>query len=216
MIEFGQKYGTNTVSSLDSLSQSKLRCNSVTEFTFCNVSITNDDELSNKDENPFVFSPSFKPKNGYSGYNCSSPATKAQNKILEMMKNLPESCHELSLNDIIVDDLQDARGKVEQKSDSKMGFKSKKTPKRKLPISRSVSLDTGVFMLKMFIPSSLSTRKSKSSSKMCSNKNSFSNNNNSIESSIKIKNTCTQTNTKSSCWMINKPWKLTSKRGCVF
>ncbi|GJT39129.1 hypothetical protein Tco_0938994 [Tanacetum coccineum] len=146
-----------------------------------------------------------------------TPSTEARNKILEeMMNNLPESCHELSLKDIVQDDLGNLTPLVEQETSvlkTGTGFKSKKLIDRKRPISRSVSLDTGVFMLKMFIPSSFSKKKSKSSPRMYSNNNSFSNNN--INgSNCKSDKKCMSTNTKSrsaelapGCWFINKPWK---------
>lgn len=166
--------------SFHSPSLSELRCKSTTEFTFCNVLDVNDNKILNIDETPSLFSPSFGPKSIYSGHNCSSPSTEARNKILEVMNNLPESCHELSLKDIVQDDLGNLRPMVEQETSllkTGPGFKSKKLIDRKRPISRSVSLDTGVFMLKMFIPSSFSKKKSKSSPRMYSNNNSFSNNN---------------------------------------
>ncbi|KAI7736735.1 hypothetical protein M8C21_023966 [Ambrosia artemisiifolia] len=158
--------------SLHSSSRSKL-----TEFTFSNAFDIIDNEKPYKDEHPFVSSPSFGPKTGYSGYDCSSPSTKERNKILEMMNNLPESCQELSLKDIVIDhDVEKQTSTVDQKSDMKTGLKDRKTIKRERPISRSVSLDTGVFMLKMFNPISCGVKKSQSASRMSSNSNRFSNN----------------------------------------
>nr|GEU43241.1 hypothetical protein [Tanacetum cinerariifolium] len=203
--------------SLHSPSLSELRCKSTTEFTFCNVLDVNDNKILDINQTPSLFSPSFGPKSIYSGHNCSAPSTEARNKILEeMMNNLPESCHELSLKDIVQDDVGNLRPLVEQETSvlkTGTGFKSKKLIDRKRPISRSVSLDTGVFMLKMFIPSSFSKKKSKSSPKMYSNNDSFSNNN--INgSNCKSDKKCMSTNTKSrsaelapGCWFINKPWK---------
>ncbi|KAJ0713666.1 hypothetical protein HanPI659440_Chr13g0481021 [Helianthus annuus] len=162
--------------SLHSSSRSKL-----TDFTFCNtLDINNIEKPPYKDEHPLVSTPSFGPKTGYSDYNCSSPSTKARNKILEMMRNLPESCQELSLKDIVIDDVEKQQSTLDQKSDLKTGLKDIKTTKREArerPISRSVSLDTGVFMLKMFNPISCGVKKSQSASRMRSNNNSFSNNN---------------------------------------
>ncbi|KAL8218428.1 hypothetical protein R6Q57_021801 [Mikania cordata] len=121
-----------------------------------------------------------------------------------MMNNLPESSQDLSLKDIVIDDLDKQRSIVDRKSDLKTGLKDRKTIKRDRPISRSVSLDTGVFMLKMFNPVSCGMKKSWSSS------------------GIKSKNRCMPPNTKSrsaelapGCWFINKPWKPTSRRGCI-
>ncbi|KAK1416444.1 hypothetical protein QVD17_32235 [Tagetes erecta] len=203
--------------SLHSSSQSKS-----TEFTFCNVLDLNDNEKPCKDEHPFVSSPSFGSKIGYFGSNFSSPSTKARNKILEMMNNLPESCQELSLKDIVIDDLERKRSVVDQKGDMKTGLKDKKTIKRERPISRSVSLDTGVFMLKMFNPISCGMKKSRSTSRIFSSNNSFSDNN-SNGSNHKGNKTCKPPITKSrheklapGCWFINKPWKQTSQRGCIF
>ncbi|KAI3730341.1 hypothetical protein L1987_61511 [Smallanthus sonchifolius] len=190
-----------------------------TEFTFCNISYFNDN--AKPDEHPFVSSPSFGSKSGYSSYNYSSPSTKARNKILEMLNNLPEGCQELSLKDIVIDDLEKQRSTVDQKSDMKTGLKDRKTVKRERPVSRSVSLDTGSFMLKMFNPISCGMKKSQSSSRVYSNINSFSNNK-CNGSSHKSDNRCLPPNTKSrsaelapGCWFINKPWKLTSQRGCI-
>lgn len=201
--------------SLHSPSLSELRCKSTTEFTFCNVLDVNDNKIFNT---PTLLSPSFGPKSIYSGHNCSSaPSTEARNKILEAMNNLPESCHELSLKDIVQDDLGNLQPMVEQETSllkAGTGFKSKKLIDRKRPISRSVSLDTGVFMLKMFIPSSFSKKKSKSSPRLYSNNNYSFSNNNINGSNCKSDKKCTSTNTKSrsaelapGCWFINKPWK---------
>ncbi|KAK9063925.1 hypothetical protein SSX86_017797 [Deinandra increscens subsp. villosa] len=204
--------------SLHSSSRSKL-----TEFTFCTISESNDSENPYKDDHPFVSSPFFEPKTSYSGYNCSSRSTKARNKILELMNNLPESYQELSLKDIVIDDLEKQQTLVDHKSDLKTGLKNRKASKQERPISRSVSLDTGVFMLKMFNPISCGMKKSQSSSRMCSNSNSFSSSNNNTKGSKhKSKSRSMPPKTKSrsaelipGCWFINKPWKSTSQRGWV-
>lgn len=185
MTEIEEKHMNNI--SLHSSSQSKS-----TEFTFCNVLDLNenDNEIPYKDEHPFVSSPSFRSKFGYFGYNFSSPSTKARSKILEMMNNLPESCQELSLKDIVIEDLERKQPMVDQKGDMKTGLKDRKTIKRERPISRSVSLDTGVFMLKMFNPISCGMKKSRSSSRIFSSNNSFSDNINSKGSSHKSNKSC--------------------------
>ncbi|XP_024991824.1 uncharacterized protein LOC112525788 isoform X2 [Cynara cardunculus var. scolymus] len=213
MIPLQQRHAN--MSSLHSPSLSKLRCTSATEFTFCDISDINYNKTPMEHEDSFVFSPSFTPNPVYSGYNCSSPTNERRNKIMEMMNNLSESCQELSLKDIVVDDLERVQPVVKQTS-----FKGKKTIRKKSIISRSVSLDTGVFMLKMFIPVSLGTKKSRSSSMMSADKNSFS-----TRSSNKSNDKYMPMDTKSrseesapGCWFINQPSKPkpTSRRGCIF
>ncbi|KAJ9553906.1 hypothetical protein OSB04_017951 [Centaurea solstitialis] len=152
MTAFQQRHAN--MSSLHSPSLSKLRCTSATEFTFCNISDIKRNESLTEQEDSFVFSPSFGSNPVYSGYNCSPSTTEARNNLLDMLDNLPESCQELSLKDIVADDLKSGQPVVKQGS-----FRGKKTIRKRSLISRSVSLDTGVFMLKMFIPASLGTKK---------------------------------------------------------
>ncbi|KAI3734389.1 hypothetical protein L6452_13857 [Arctium lappa] len=217
MTAFQQRYGN--ISSLHSPSLSKLRCTSATEFTFCDISDIKRNENLTEHEDSLVFPPSFRTNPVYSGYNCSSPKTESRNKILEMMNDLPESCQELSLKDIVVDDLESGRPVVKQTS-----FNGKKTIRKKSPISRSVSLDTGVFMLKMFIPTSLGTKKSRSSSMISSNKNSFSNRSSNksndkympTDAKSRYSGVCRSAESAPGCWFVNKPSKATSRRGCIF
>ncbi|XP_076947814.1 uncharacterized protein LOC143619873 [Bidens hawaiensis] len=77
-----------------------------------------------------------------------------------MIDGLPESWHELSLKDIVADqDPYDLGLPLEDTVDMKPKLKGKKKVAKKGPISRSVSLDTGVFLLKMFVPSSFGSKK---------------------------------------------------------
>ncbi|PWA84709.1 hypothetical protein CTI12_AA156640 [Artemisia annua] len=72
----------------------------------------------------------------------------ARTGLMEMFDDLPESCYELSLKDIVT-------------KDTKPEMKKNKKGEKKGSISRSVSLDTGVLLLKMFVPSSLGLKKQK-------------------------------------------------------
>lgn len=92
-----------------------------------------------------------------------------QRKLMEMIQNMPDdSSLELSLKDIVLDNHQ-GTGKVGVEDTSKLKDKKIKPTFKHAKISRSESMDSGVFLLKMFVPLSLYT-KTKSKTKTCSSK----------------------------------------------
>ncbi|XP_019181754.1 PREDICTED: uncharacterized protein LOC109176807 [Ipomoea nil] len=101
-----------------------------------------------------------------------------QRKLMEMIQNLPESSLELSLKDIVLDNPQGTGDEGHQEvgvEDTSVSYskandkkiKRKSTTFKHAKISRSESMDSGVFLLKMFVPLSLYT-KTKSKTKNCS------------------------------------------------
>lgn len=93
------------------------------------------------------------PHNHY--YSSPSPTSRLQaiqdgrKELLEMVKGMPESSYELSLQDIV----DDGTKRKEVKQDTKK--KSERNNKRH---SRSRSMNDEVFLLKMFLPSCLSCK----------------------------------------------------------
>ncbi|KAH0673604.1 hypothetical protein KY284_024691 [Solanum tuberosum] len=82
--------------------------------------------------------------------------------LMEMIQDLPESSFELSLKDIVDDqerikECQQATT-VEGKNQKARMPQQRKTLKRS-QISRSESMDSGVFLLKMFLPASIGSKK---------------------------------------------------------
>nr|XP_043618049.1 uncharacterized protein LOC122589790 [Erigeron canadensis] len=135
-------------------SQLKLHSlNKSTDFTFCDIPKTKHLQKQGEDDNQFGFSPRLWSKNINSS-NCICPSSpmiamvEGRKELMEALNDLPESCYELSLKDMVSQDTEP---------------KSKENDKgaNKGSISRSVSLDTGVILLKMFVPSSFGFKKRK-------------------------------------------------------
>ncbi|PIM99246.1 hypothetical protein CDL12_28263 [Handroanthus impetiginosus] len=117
-------------------------------------------------------------------YSYPSPTSRlgaivdGRREMMEMIKDMPESFYELSLKDYIVDDKQNMdevhekvvteEKKVKRKTESKTPPKSKNTKGNQ--ICRTESMESEVFLLKMFLPVSLISkkkRKGKDRSKDC-------------------------------------------------
>lgn len=90
-------------------------------------------------------------------------------EMLDMVRDMPETAYELSLRDIVespriakpvpetlVEGRELSKDKTDKEKDQK---KKKKVKKGGRKMSRSESMDTGGFLLKMFLPSSLLGRK---------------------------------------------------------
>ncbi|PQQ00617.1 uncharacterized protein Pyn_34808 [Prunus yedoensis var. nudiflora] len=150
---------------------------------------TDDDEYDSGVCSP----PLWKTTSRVNNYRNLSPASRTQaiargqRELMEMVKNMPESCYELSLKDLVEykkpmvneEDDQDQneeegdkstevlvrRGNLNEEGNSK----KKKSEKKKL-VMRSGSIDSGGFLLKMVFPISLGYNKK--------NMNKISNNNN--------------------------------------
>ncbi|KAL7141962.1 hypothetical protein ABFS83_08G089700 [Erythranthe nasuta] len=76
-------------------------------------------------------------------------------ELMEMVKNVPESSYELSLKDIV-----DGQQNVEQVKEKKVKHKAQQSKKTKSgQICRSASMESEMFLLKMFVPVSLSFKK---------------------------------------------------------
>ncbi|XP_035835663.1 uncharacterized protein LOC118479280 [Helianthus annuus] len=131
---------------------------------------------------------------------------KGRKELMEMINDLPESCYELSLKDMVAEDTEDSGYAIEDKVDVKSKVKGKKKGAKRRPISRSVSLDTGVFLLKMFVPSSFGSKKqrvSRSTSIDGLNKHDID---------VKQWKTWYEEGTlKPGCW-----FKLTNQKWCIF
>lgn len=94
-------------------------------------------------------------------------------EIMEMVRDMPESCFELSLKDIVDEglSLREARkedgsiDKEEMQKSRKKRKKAKNVPRLGMdrsPVSRSYSMDSGSFMIKMFFPAFLKSRTAQS------------------------------------------------------
>ncbi|KAM7523496.1 hypothetical protein LguiA_013398 [Lonicera macranthoides] len=109
---------------------------------------------------------------------CPSPTSRlqailnAERQLMEMVENMPESSYELSLRDIVDEQQTLRKGQHSEELDKtsmNLGTKAvrrtqkKKYSKRPSKISRSESMDSGVFLLKMFIPSFLGSKKKSTS-----------------------------------------------------
>lgn len=91
-------------------------------------------------------------------------------ELMEMIQNLPESCYELSLKDIVAEQHSFQEGE-EESSVSKdetfdfnaerkiMKLKKKKMNLRRGQITRTGSMESETFLIKMFLPSSLGLMK---------------------------------------------------------
>ncbi|KAI3762122.1 hypothetical protein L1987_52545 [Smallanthus sonchifolius] len=89
----------------------------------------------------------------------SKTMVEGRKELMDMMNDLPESWFELSLKDMVEKDPDDLGLVIGDKVDMKPELKGKKKGAKRGPISRSVSLDTGVFLLKMFVPNSFGSKK---------------------------------------------------------
>lgn len=109
---------------------------------------------------------------------CLSPTSRSRaildgkRELMEMIKDLPESSFELSLKDIVEDhaEVKEVVLVEEKKTDHyKIGKRTiqrndnKKNKSSK--ICRTESMDSGVFLLKMFLPASLTSSKKRSDSR---------------------------------------------------
>ncbi|KAJ8540218.1 hypothetical protein K7X08_030137 [Anisodus acutangulus] len=82
--------------------------------------------------------------------------------LMEMIQDLPESSFELSLKDI-VDDRQGTeecqQTATVKGSNQKVRMPQQRKTLKRSQISRSESMDSGVFLLKMFLPASICSKK---------------------------------------------------------
>ncbi|KAG9142699.1 hypothetical protein Leryth_005463 [Lithospermum erythrorhizon] len=88
--------------------------------------------------------------------------TESRDSLMRMVEDMPESSYELSLRDIVDDQrsMEEVQQKAMKKSKSDLNTKRRSTKKGK--ISRSESMESGVFLLKIFVPAFLgSSRDSK-------------------------------------------------------
>lgn len=76
-------------------------------------------------------------------------------ELIKMVQNMPESSFELSLKDIVEDrtNVQEEQQEVAKK------IEQKNRKFRRSQMLRSQSVDSGVFLLKLFLPACLSSRK---------------------------------------------------------
>ncbi|KAL3728995.1 hypothetical protein ACJRO7_033569 [Eucalyptus globulus] len=102
-------------------------------------------------------------------------------EMMEMIRNLPESSYELSLKDIVDEQLssqenqEEEKGKFEFPSAEAESNKNQKRRKRKKvtrttshqhhQVSRCNSMETGTFLIKMFFPSFLTSNKKAATSR---------------------------------------------------
>ncbi|KAL7585886.1 uncharacterized protein LOC122196261 [Lactuca sativa] len=150
-----------------SISESELHCiTNPNDFTFCDTREGKYHQKQDGNENPLCFSSPLWSKNVPSSYTCPSSPTKSiaegRKELMEMINsNLPESCYELSFEDIVLKDRSNSVSMMEERVDMKLDLEKKRKGTKKSQISRSVSLDTGVFLLKTFVPGSFGPKKHK-------------------------------------------------------
>ncbi|KAI5311744.1 hypothetical protein L3X38_040917 [Prunus dulcis] len=162
---------------------------------------TDDDEYDSGVRSP----PLWETASRVNNYRSLSPASRTQaiargqREMMEMVKNMPESCYELSLKDLVehkkpMVDEEDDRDQNEEEDDKSTqvlvrrgnlneegNYKKKKSEKKKF-VMRSGSIDSGGFLLKMVFPISLGLNK-KNMNKINSNNN---NNNNKMKKSDSV------------------------------
>lgn len=162
---------------------------------------TDDDEYDSRVCSP----PLWETASRVNNYRSLSPASRTQaiargqREMMEMVKNMPESCYELSLKDLVehkkpMVDEEDDRDQNEEEDDKSTqvlvrrgnlndegNYKKKKSEKKKL-VMRSGSIDSGGFLLKMVFPISLGLNK-KNMNKINSSNN---NNNNKMKKSDSV------------------------------
>ncbi|KAM5562533.1 hypothetical protein ABKV19_017648 [Rosa sericea] len=117
-------------------------------------------------------SPPKSPNRPVNNYRSLSPASRTQaiargqRELMEMVRNMPESCYELSLKDLVerprmveveVDEDDMSTEALVKREDGKV--KKKKNDRKKPMVVRSGSFDSGGFLLKMVFPISLGSNK---------------------------------------------------------
>ncbi|XP_021807327.1 uncharacterized protein LOC110751200 [Prunus avium] len=182
----------------------------------------------------------------------------SRREMMEMIQDMPESCYELSLKDIVDDEQQGAQGVREEETDAKetsFSFRSeeevqirkqKSNVKKKssYEISRTSSMESETFLIKMFFPTFLGSKKKLKPPGNCSSKvspspslslknnhkdwckirafflagvNKNSQGNNSSSSSSSRTRFSDETNTLPGCWFFfhSKKSKTKRQRGCL-
>ncbi|XP_061358729.1 uncharacterized protein LOC133302915 [Gastrolobium bilobum] len=113
-------------------------------------------------------SPTKSPHHRKNYYRCLSPASKTQaiangqKELMEMVQNMPESCYELSLKDLVEHPRVDV-GEENKNVHKREGVGIRKVDK-KGHVKRSGNIDSGGFYLKMVFPTSLGSKKKKNES----------------------------------------------------
>ncbi|KAE7998359.1 hypothetical protein FH972_002912 [Carpinus fangiana] len=87
-------------------------------------------------------------------------------RLMEMIQDMPESCYELSLKDIVDEQHVEETG---SRSETEPQIKKKKKIIKARQMSRISSMESETFLLKMFFPSSLSFKKKSKAAGNCSN-----------------------------------------------
>lgn len=100
-------------------------------------------------------------------YSCVSPTSRiraiidGQRELMEMIKDMPESSYELSLKDMV--DQKNKEDVVVQEEEIVKHKRENRIPGRaNTKICRSESMESEVFLLKLFVPASLGSKKKKS------------------------------------------------------
>lgn len=107
-------------------------------------------------------------------YSCLSPTSRiraiidGQRELMEMIKDMPESSYELSLKDMVdqqnKEDVVLAQEKevaVAEEEEIVKHKRENRIPRRNTKICRSESMESEVFLLKLFVPASLGSKKKK-------------------------------------------------------
>lgn len=108
-------------------------------------------------------SPPRSPQQRKNHYRSLSPASRTQaiargqKELMEMVRNMPESCYELSLKDLVEKRWQENTAE-ERNLKSKNGCKRENSVRK---VKRSGNIDSGGFYLKMMFPISLGSKKKK-------------------------------------------------------
>lgn len=112
-------------------------------------------------------------------YRCLSPASKTQaiargqRELMEMVNNMPESCYELSLKDLVEHHPRVEVGQEKRAEERKLMSNKKNVHNRKVDkkgqVKRSGTIDSGGFYLKMVFPISLGSKKGKKNESLVSN-----------------------------------------------
>ncbi|XP_057770160.1 uncharacterized protein LOC130989992 [Salvia miltiorrhiza] len=98
-------------------------------------------------------------------YSCLSPTSRlraivdSRKELMEMLKQMPESSYELTLKDIVEQQDKEDAVAEEDKVKHKIPVRAKSANTKQ--ICRSESMESEVFLLKMFLPVSLSSKKKK-------------------------------------------------------
>ncbi|PHT64582.1 hypothetical protein T459_29007 [Capsicum annuum] len=79
--------------------------------------------------------------------------------LMEMIQDLSESSIELSLKDIVDDDRKSTEESKQAAAKEKVRMPQQKKTLKRSQISRSESMDSGVFLLKMFLPTCIGSKK---------------------------------------------------------